>query len=75
MEARAVGSPSQAVAMTQCSWMDGVIPAGGGMGWSCGRELTSFTDVPSGEGGQSQGLSASAASAGPALGAPWLCRH
>lgn len=51
MEARAVGTPSQAVAMTQCSWMDGVIPAGGGMGWSCGRELTSFTNVPSGEGG------------------------
>lgn len=27
MEARAAGAPRQAVAVTQCSWMDGVVPA------------------------------------------------
>lgn len=36
-EARAVGASSQAVAITQCCWTDVVIPAGGGMGWPCGR--------------------------------------
>lgn len=36
MEDRVAGTPSQAMAIKQYSWMDGVIPAGGGMGWSRG---------------------------------------